>query len=134
MGWRRVEGLVFERVNRELLVYSPKTGESHALNEPAAIVFEHCEEPDFRGAMATEIARRCGLPPDEAIVDLALADLTEAGLVETDDAAAPPAVTRRELVRRLALTAIATAMLPVVETVIMPTAAAAAPVKLPVCM
>jgi hypothetical protein len=132
MGWRRVEGLVFERVNGELLVYSPKTSESHALNEPAAIVFEHCEEPDSRGTMAAEIARCCGLPSDEAIVDLALADLTEAGLVQADDGAAPPAVTRRALVRRLALTVIAAAALPVVETVIMPTVAAAAPVKLPV--
>lgn len=133
MGWRRVEGLMFERVNRELLVYSPKTGESHALNEPAAIVFEHCEEPDSRGTMVAEIARRCGLPSDEAIVDLALADLTEAGLVQADDGAVLQAVTRRALVRRLALTVIAAAALPVVETVIMPTVAAAAPVKLPVC-
>lgn len=132
MGSRRVDGLVFERIDRELLVYSPKTGESHALNATAALVYELCEGTTSREAMAAEVARRCGLPPDEAIVDLALADLTEAGLVLTDGSATPP-VTRRALIRRLGLTAIAAAMLPVVETIVMPSVAAAAPlvVKLP---
>jgi hypothetical protein len=132
MESRRVDGLVFERIGGELLIYSPKTGESHALNATAAVVFELCDGTHSREAMAAEVAHRCGLPPDEAIVDLALAELTEAGVVQADGDAPPP-VTRRALIRRLGLTAIAAAMLPFVETVVMPSTAAAAPVKLPVC-
>jgi hypothetical protein len=77
-----------------------------------------------REAMAAEVARRTGLPVDEGVVDLALADLVEAGLVVLDDEA-PAAITRRGLIRRLALPAAAMAMLPVVETVLMPSPASA---------
>jgi PqqD family protein of HPr-rel-A system len=123
---RRVDDLTCERVERELLVYSPLTGETHALNESAAVVFELCDGTISRAAMAAEVARRCGLPPDDAIVDLALADLEEAGLIVADDGERP-AITRRSLIRRLGLTAIAAAVLPVVETIMMPSAEAQAP-------
>src|SRR5262245_30673541 len=126
MGARQVEGLRHERVGGELLVYSPETAETHALNETAAIVFELCAGTNSREEMAAEIARRCGLPADEAIVDLALADLVEAGLVVADDGTPLP-VTRRALIRRLGLTAIAAALLPFVETIAMPSVAAATP-------
>jgi PqqD family protein of HPr-rel-A system len=126
----RVDDLVTERVEGELLVYSRRTGETHALNETAAIVFELCDGATARPAIAEEVARRSGLPPDEDIVELAFADLEEAGLV----AAAGPehrTVSRRALIRRLGLTVIASALLPVVETIVMPPATAAAPV--PTC-
>jgi hypothetical protein len=131
MGPRRVDDLVCERVEKELLVYRHPTGETHALNEAAAIVFELCDGTNSRATMAPEVARRCGLPPDEAIVDLALADLEEAGLIVAGDDDRPT-VTRRALVRRLGLTAIAIAMLPVVETVMMTSAEAQGPI--PVCV
>jgi PqqD family protein of HPr-rel-A system len=126
MGPRRAEDLTCERIDGELLVYHHGTGETHALNEAAGAVFELCDGTTSRAAMAAELARRCGLPPDEAIVDLALADLEEAGLI-----VAGPGdrriVTRRALVRRLGLTAIAVATLPVVETIMMTPAEAQAP-------
>jgi PqqD family protein of HPr-rel-A system len=127
MGPRRVDDLVCERVEKELLVYRQATGETHALNEAAAAVLELCDGTHSRATMAVEVGRRCGLPPDEAIVDLALADLEEAGLVAAGDGDRP-AVTRRSLVRRLGLTALAVAMLPVVETIVMTSAEAQGPV------
>ena len=127
---QRVDDVVSERVEKELLVYRQGTGETHALNEAAAVVFGLCDGANSRAEMATEIARRCGLPADEAIVDLALADLQEAGLIVTEEGDRP-AVTRRSLIRRLSLTAIAVAMLPVVETITMTSAEAQAPI--PVC-
>jgi hypothetical protein len=130
MGPRRVDDVVSERVDRELLVYRHQTGETHALNEAAAVAFEMCDGVNSRAAMAAEIARRCGLPADEGIVDLALTDLQEAGLIVTDDRERT-GVTRRSLIRRLSLAAIAVAMLPVVETITMTSAEAQAPI--PVC-
>jgi len=126
MGPRRVDGLVSERVEKELLVYRQLTGETHALNEAAAVVFDLCDGAHTRTAIAAEVALRCGLPADEGIVDLALADLREAGLIAAADDDRP-GVTRRSLIRRLSLTAIAVAMLPVVETILMKSAASAAP-------
>ena len=126
MGARRTEGLLVERVEGELLVARTATNEGHALNETAAIVFESCDGVTSRAAIAAEVARRTGLPVDEGIVDLALTELREAGLVELDQEA-DPGVTRRSVVRRLALPVAAAALLPVVETILLPSSAAAAP-------
>lgn len=122
MGARRVDGLLIERVDGEVLVVRETSHEAHALNEAAAIVFDLCDGATDRAAMTAEVARRTGLPADESVVDLALAELVEAGLVEIEGE--PAAITRRSLIRRLALPAAAMALLPVVETVLMPTPAA----------
>ena len=123
MAARRVDGLLIERTGGEMLVIRESSHEAHALNEAAAIVFDLCDGSMTIEAMAAEVARRTGLPADASVVDLALADLVEAGLVVRDEADAAPLITRRSLVRRLALPAAAMAMLPVVETVLMPTPA-----------
>ena len=123
---RRVEGLVLERVEGELLVLRQSTDEVHALNETAAVVFELCDGATTRAAMAAEVARRTGLPADESIVDLALTELADAGLVILDDTERGD-VTRRSLIRRLALPVAAVAMLPVVETVLMPSLSSGQP-------
>src|SRR5262245_31653581 len=75
--------------------------------------------------MAAEIQRRTGLPADEEIVDLALAELVDAGLVVLDDPEPRSTVTRRSLIRRLSLSAAAMMMLPVVETILVPPQTAA---------
>ena len=124
MAAKRVDGLLVERIDGEVLVVKESSHEAHALNEAASIVFDLCDGSMSREAMAAEVARRTGLPVDEGVVDLALADLVEAGLVVLDDEA-PAAITRRSLIRRLALPAAAMAMLPVVETVLMPSPASA---------
>jgi len=123
MGAKRVEGLLIERLEGELLVINESTQEAHALNETAAIVFELCDGSTSRAEMAAEVARRSGLPADERVVALALTDLVDAGLVVSDESDRPT-VTRRALIRRLALPAAAMALLPIVETILVPSRAA----------
>jgi Coenzyme PQQ synthesis protein D (PqqD) len=126
MPARRVEGLQFERVADEILAVKPTTLESHALNQSAAAVFDLCDGKASKSEMAAEIQRRTGLPADEEIVELALAELVDAGLVVVDDPEPPSTISRRSLVRRLSLSAAAVMMLPVVETILLPPAAAQA--------
>jgi hypothetical protein len=121
---RRVEGVQIERSADELLVLKEASLEAHALNQSAAAVYELCDSTTSKSEMAVEIHRRTGLPADEEIVDLALSELVETGLVMLDDAEPRPAVTRRALVRRLALSSTLALMLPVVETVVVPPAEA----------
>ena len=130
MGAKRVDGLLIERVDGEVLVVNEPSHEAHALNESAAIVFDLCDGSMSRAAMAAEVARRTGLPADESVVDLALTDLVEAGLVVLDDEELP-SITRRTLIRRLALPAAAMALLPVVETVLVPSRASGQPAPAP---
>ena len=122
MAARHVEGLLIERPAGELLVLKPSTNEAHALNETAAIVFDLCDGRTTRAAMVAEVARRTGLPSDESIVDLALTELSDAGLITLDESARP-GLPRRALIRKLALPVAAVALLPVVETILMPTVA-----------
>jgi len=124
MPARRVEGLQFERVADEILAVKPDTLEAHALNQSAAAVFDLCDGKASKSDIAAEIQRRTGLPADEEIVELALAELVDAGLVVVDEPEPPFTISRRSLVRRLSLSAAAVMMLPVVETILVPPAAA----------
>ena len=121
MTARRVEGVHLEHAADEILALSTATSEAHALNQSAAAVYELCDGQASKSQMAAEIRRRTGLPADEEIVDLALAELVDAGLVVLEDPEPRSTITRRSLIRRLALTSVAARrMLPVVETILVP--------------
>jgi hypothetical protein len=97
--------------------------EAHALNQSAATVYDLCDGNTSKSEMAAEIHRHTGLSADEEIVDLALADLIETGLVIVNHPESRSAVTRRSLIRRMTLSSKLALMLPVVETVAVPAAA-----------
>lgn len=111
MTARRVEGVHLEHAADEILAVKLATSEAHALNQSAAAVYELCDGRSSKADMAGEIRRRTGLPADEAIVDLALAELLDAGLIVLDAAERPATTTRRALIRRFALSAAAVAIL-----------------------
>jgi hypothetical protein len=129
---RRVEGVHLEHAADEILVIKPGTLEAHALNQSAAAVYELCDGKTSKPEMAAAIRHRTGLPADEEIVDLALAELVDAGLVLLDNPEPPSTITRRSLIRRLALSSVAAMMLPVVETILVPPVEAATPSPAPV--
>ena len=108
-SWATDEGL-------GLLVYDPMTGAGHVLNPATAAVFELCDGRSSREQMADAIAESTGLPTDVDIVDLALVELAEAGLLGEQTTSGP--VSRRAVIGRLALGAAAVAMLPAVMSVI----------------
>ena len=124
MTARRVEGVQIEHAADEILVMRTATSEAHALNRSAATVYDLCDGNTSKSEMAAEIHRRTGLPADEEIVDLALSELVETGLVMLDDPESRSLGTRRALIRRLALSSTLALMLPVVETVAVPPAEA----------
>jgi hypothetical protein len=100
-----------------LLVFDPITDAGHLLNPASAAVFEACDGATSREEMARRVAERTGLPDDPAIVDLAMAELAEAGLLREPDLAGRH-LSRRQLMARLAVGAGIAALLPVVETVV----------------
>jgi hypothetical protein len=117
---RRVEGVQIERTADEILALKEGSLEAHAINQSAAAVYDLCDGNTSKSEMAAEIHRRTGLPADEEIVDLALSELVETGLVMLDDTASRSVGTRRALIRRLALSSTLALMLPVVETIVVP--------------
>jgi hypothetical protein len=127
-----VEGLQLERAADEILVGRPGVAESYALNQTAGVVFDLCDGGYSKSEIATVIHDRNGLPADERVVDLALDMLVDAGLVVLDGPPPPVGTTRQALMRRLSLSGAAVALLPVVETILITPAAAAAGPQQPV--
>lgn len=113
-----------------LLVMEPDGGKSHTLNAAAAVVFEawRAGERDVE-TLAAKVATATELPADEGIVHTALARLKDAGLVR-DEIPQPSleSVSRRRLLKLAAGAAFA---LPLVETIVTPSPAAAQSLPVP---
>jgi hypothetical protein len=116
----RVPGVRLVREADEILAIKLATSEAHALNQSAAVVYDLCDGRSSKADMAAAIQRRTGLPADEDIVNLALDELLDAGLIVLDAQHASAGTTRRSLIRRFAMSAAAIAMLPLVETILVP--------------
>jgi hypothetical protein len=123
---RRVEGVQIERRADEILALKEGSLEAHAINLSATAVYDLCDGHTSKSGMAAEIHRRTGLPADDEIVNLALSELVETGLIVLDNLEFRSSVSRRALIRRLSLSSTLALMLPVVETVVVPTEADAA--------
>ena len=107
-----------------LVVYDPVTDAGHLLNPATAAVFEACDGRTPIDEMAARVSARTGLPADPGIVELALGELDEAGLLAPERGSpnrrrpSPPGCRVAALITRLALGAGAITLLPVVETVV----------------
>jgi coenzyme PQQ synthesis protein D (PqqD) len=125
----RKAGLTTETIESELVVFDPETNEVHSLNESAALVFGMCDGTSTKDDMCARLPE-IGLPADHGIVELALAELVEASLIEVQPELPTGGVTRRTLTRRLGLSAFGVALIPVVDTIMAQPAFAAGSIPL----
>ena len=120
----REEGLIIEPLDDELLVYDTRSHRSNALNATAAFVWRHCDGKTSLPELARLMHAELGAPEDEA---LALKRLVTAKLLEDNHLPeGAEKVTRRSVARRLALVGGMTLLLPVIQSIVAPTAAEAA--------
>ena len=109
-----------EEVGDELVVYVAATQTAHALSKEAAAVWRHCDGEQS----AADIARGAGL--DQERVAQALEQLSTAGLIEE-----PEGISRRALYKRTAKLGAAALSAPLIYSVaVAPAGAAASP---PLC-
>jgi hypothetical protein len=123
---RRRDGLVVERLDRETLVYDLARHRAFCLNPTASVVWDACDGRVTEAEIARHVSAALGLPADTALVELALARLDRARLLERGSAplrSKAARLTRREAVRRLGLAA---AAVPMVAGIVAPTAAQSA--------
>ncbi|HMF16009.1 MAG TPA: PqqD family protein, partial [Gemmataceae bacterium] len=78
----RSKNLVVQDVAKESLVYDESSHEAHCLNQTAALVWRHCNGRTTMDEMVAILHRSLGTPTDPAVVELALEQLQDAGLVE----------------------------------------------------
>jgi hypothetical protein len=121
----RREGLVIEEMGDELLIYDLERDRAHALNESAAHVFRHCDGRRGVGELTAVLGEATGVPVDEVVVLRALQRLDDAHLLEAP-AAEGRGWSRREALRRMGMAGAAAGLaVPVVKSIVVPTAAEA---------
>jgi hypothetical protein len=123
---RRSEDLIVEPLGDELLIYDNAANKAHRLNKSAALIWRHCN-----GRTSTEkvlkVLAEAGLPADPGVVELAIAELTKAKLVEPEvDWSQVRFRSRRTLLKQLGFMTAAALALPIVQSIVAPSVAHAA--------
>jgi hypothetical protein len=122
----RQDELVVEELPDETLVYDLERDKARCLNPTAALVWSHCDGRTSVAEVAALLGERSATPPDEAVVWMALDRLSRAHLLR--DGVTLPAdraqYSRREMLRKLRRVAGISLLLPVIESIVAPLAAA----------
>jgi hypothetical protein len=121
----RQRALVVSDLPEEVLVYDLDQHKAHCLNQTAAFIWRHCDGKTDAVEMARLMNIELNVPRDEAMVWLALSQLQNSRLLE-DSVSMPPqfeGLSRRRMIRNLGIAAVA---LPLVTSIMSPTAVQAA--------
>lgn len=118
----REKGLVVKSLNDEVLVYDLERDKAHALNQSAAFVWKKCNGRRTVNDIAQAVSKEFKTAADEQTVWLALEQLSRFNLLKQKIArpAGVPRISRRQMMRIGAAAAFA---LPVVISIVAPTAA-----------
>jgi hypothetical protein len=122
----RKEGLVVQELSGEVLVYDRERNKAHCLNSTAALVWEYCDGKTSVAQIARAIEGEINAPVDEDVIWLGVEQLSKTHLLQ-ERAKLPEhksGLSRREVMKRIGLAA--AVALPVVTSIMAPTAAQAA--------
>ncbi len=122
----RRDELVVEELPDETLVYDLKRHKAHCLNRTSALAWRRCDGRTTVAEVAALLERELKIPADEAVVWMALDRLGRAHLLK--EQVTLPAdraqYSRREVLRTLRRVAGISLLLPVIESIVAPHAAA----------
>lgn len=124
----RREGLVVQEMEDETLVYDLERHSAHCLNETAAFIWNHCDGETKPAKIAALMTKKWRKPVDEDVVWLAMKQLRRANLLDAPPVAHAKRIdaSRRAAIQKLGLAAALS--VPLVTSIVSPTAAAAASV------
>ena len=117
--------IIAKDFDRECLLLDERTLRVHELNATAASVWRHADGNRSIADLAAAMATDTGLPADDEIVHLALAQLSKAGLLEDAPTLVEAKISRRQITKRLGLTGGLALLLPLVSSIVAPTPAMA---------
>ena len=124
----RTDQLVIQQAADETLVYDLDSHKAHCLNRAASAVWSRCDGTTTVSEMAEILERDLGIPADDDVVRLALSQLQKAKLLDgpfqMPFVGAAPA--RRVVIKRMGLLGAAALLLPVITSIVAPTAVSAA--------
>ncbi len=122
----REQRLVVDELPEEVLVYDLDRHKAHCLNRTAAMVWRHCDGKTSPREIARHLQREFDQPCNEDLVWLALRQLDKNNLLE--EAVTLPrqfaGISRRQMIHALGIAA--AVAVPLVTSIVAPTAAEAA--------
>ena len=124
----RVEGLLTEQLDDELLVYDEQQHLACRLNRTAALVWQSSDGQRTVQDLVEVLRDELGEVADEDLVMVTLDRLSQHDLIDSGYAprdADTAGVSRRRFIRRVGVAGTAALALPVVQSIIAPTPAAA---------
>jgi hypothetical protein len=129
---KREEGLIVRQLDDETLVYDLNRHRAFCLNRTAAIIWNRCDGQTSVRQLALLLGKELNSSIDQGVVEMALARLGRARLLQNGEAWSRVARmtdrARRDALRKIAKAGIAgsiSLLLPVVRAVVAPTAAQA---------
>jgi hypothetical protein len=122
---KREHQLVIDELPDEVLVYDLDRHKAHCLNQTAALVWQHCDGKSAASQIARRLTKQLRAPFNEDLVWLALRQLEKLHLLEQSISLPPEflGMSRRQMIRNLSLAA--AVAVPVVTSIVAPTAAEA---------
>ena len=122
----RKSQLVTREVAGDVLVYDRNSDQAHCLNPTAAMIWAHCDGTTTVAEMAQLLADKMNAPVADEVVWFALEQLRKSRLLQEPFVrpARMERMSRRVLVKRLGIAAAVT--MPLVSSIVAPTAVAAA--------
>ena len=126
MPQARRDGLVVQELSGEVLVYDVDSNKAHCLNSTAALVWQYCDGKTSISQIARAIEGAMNAPVDEDIIWLGVEQLNKSKLLRERTTVPDQklGLSRRDVMKRIGLAAAVS--LPVVTSIIAPTAAQAA--------
>lgn len=122
----RSSPLVVQELPGETLVYDSERHQAHCLNHSAALLWKLCDGKRSVPEIARQLEKELGTPIDETMVWYGLKQLGKFHLLEEE--VSPPqllmGMSRRDFVRKAGITA--AIAIPVISSIVAPTAASAA--------
>ena len=120
----RSQGIVMEELADEVLVYDLGRDRAHCLNQTAANVWKLCDGKSSPAKIAAQLDGKLDPAVAEEVVWAALKQLSSAGLLEEKVKRPATGLSRREVVKRIAVAA--AIGVPVVTSIVAPKASHAA--------
>ena len=121
----RKEGLIVRTLSGEVLVYDRDRSKAHCLNSTAALVWQYCDGKTPVSQIARTIEGAINVPVDEEVVWLGVEQLKKSKLLKSTTVPSHVSgLSRRDVMKRIGLAA--AVALPVVTSIIAPSAAQAA--------
>jgi hypothetical protein len=119
----RTNKVIVEELIDETLVYDQQRHKAHCLNRTSAWVWKHCDGVTSEVELARRLADELQVEEPEAVVQLALEQLTNRQLLENaaESLGGPGRLARRDVLKKLA---VAAGTLPMIMTVMAPHAQA----------